>query len=1162
MSLSYGNDSHRYKTRIEMTGKIGYSSKKSSKRNIARLGFVLPVFQVVDSYITYLTLIGMKDSAKHVEGNLGIGYRSFISPEWILGEYVFYDLRSTENSNLLSQITIGLEAFSKNLEIRVNGYIPTKRQYELNNYNSYRARYNSHLNNTQLTIKHNKLLEQGVPGFDIELGGSPRSLSKVELFVAYYHFSGKKLKSTIGGRFRSNINLLHWLILEGEMNYDNNRRFVSYVGIRLSWALGNGKASQDWTHVKMTNLPVRDIDIINSCYKEEETLVDSLYDERQAFIIKTGPDDIIIAQGSSIAPDVDTLIDELSAMNIKLNDIVKLKKENNSTNFKSNELTSNELSKLSLTQNIVGKNSALAKKIVLHKHNVKANYLNLILSNKEEIKELKETAELEKKRREEAEEKAREEARLRKEAEKAKSKEEEKAKAAEKKAREEERLRKEAEKKAKENNKGTNIPQPPINGAPPPINGAPPPINGAPPPINGAPPPINGAPPPINGAAPPPPINGALPPPINGTLPPPPSLGAPPGTMLAGNTTRIDSGSSTHTTKMRNDAKYVYNPKITDVAEPLGVVNVSTKGIINANDAKKNKAAHKLYLKSRKEANKKVNSFMTSLFDITENALDQETMSVDDFDKKISKTTTEIKNKHKKEYNDLSNSDYIKKKQKFIDDYKNESQVEYDKVKTSYTKKINDWHTKFEGKINKETAQGKIDKLYTKANKEKTKIKKKFKKEMNEIQSKYEEKAEAFLNAQSKFKIVKEFASLPDEEYHPQRLPKKILFDKTFANEYSDHIDNLNIKAKKFEAGDFKAHKKILAGGNDTLARRQTIRKQIVNVYTESQAESNSSKMYSTIFGKQIKSVNKDISTQFSSKVFTKPKTPKPPKITSKNTYVAKIMKNDILKGKTIFGVDLKDKKAADIKDTWKKLSSSSDAITFKTINGSDQYEFIGDKLGPVSLAVEHEIIKYQEKARTSAKMIDKLKSQSYVYELTYNNKTAGKYLDEEIKKKLKSANMTEEEAFLNTFGQPVNGITFKERISKKTADVELHPDVKTKHILSNAGINALQKKSVNFGIEHSYIENLKKDKLIRAVPIGEQKQLRTTFRDGKKTIKTYDFFKQLSLTEEVIVKKKTSIYSSDRYLESVSSYNKHPEYVARKDKKSIKTFSDLVKTK
>ncbi|NQY42370.1 MAG: hypothetical protein HRT87_03370 [Legionellales bacterium] len=253
-----------YETRIELTGKIGYSSKKTSKRNIGRLGFVVPMFQKLDSHLGYVTLIGMADSAKHVEGNFGVGYRSFINPAWILGEYVFYDLRSTENNNLLSQVTIGLEAFSKNLEFRINGYIPTKKKYELKNYNHYKASYNKHRNYTQYSVNNKKVIEQGVPGFDIEIGGSHRRLSRVELFAAYYYFNGKDLQSTIGGRLRSNIHLYHWLTTELEVNYDNNRGFVSYLGLRLGWTLGKNSAYKSWSQIKMTQLPVRDIDIISS----------------------------------------------------------------------------------------------------------------------------------------------------------------------------------------------------------------------------------------------------------------------------------------------------------------------------------------------------------------------------------------------------------------------------------------------------------------------------------------------------------------------------------------------------------------------------------------------------------------------------------------------------------------------------------------------------------------------------------------------------------------------------------------------------------------------------------------------------------------------------------------------------------------------------------
>ncbi len=309
-----------------MTGKLGYSSKKSSKRNIARLGFVLPIFQKLDSHMGYLTIIGLKDDAKHLEGNLGIGYRSFINPAWILGEYVFYDLRSTENNNLLQQVTVGIEAFSKNLEIRINGYIPTQKKYALSNYNCYRARYDSHMNTTQFNIKNKSVVEQGVAGFDIEVGGSHNKLSRLELFAAYYHFSGKNVDSTIGGRLRSNYNVLHWLVLEGEMNYDTNRKFVSYFGVRLGWTLGKNSANKPWSHVKMTQLPVRDIDVITAESNASTTLLNENLPGMQ-IMIAPGYDplkgDKLEEEGTTIGADIESAFKKAAKRNQKIDDVRK-----------------------------------------------------------------------------------------------------------------------------------------------------------------------------------------------------------------------------------------------------------------------------------------------------------------------------------------------------------------------------------------------------------------------------------------------------------------------------------------------------------------------------------------------------------------------------------------------------------------------------------------------------------------------------------------------------------------------------------------------------------------------------------------------------------------------------------------------------------------------
>src|SRR6266478_2635337 len=58
------------------------------------------------------------------EGNFGLGYRTQISPEWILGGYGYFDIQNSANDNLFYQVTLGIELKSVAWDFRVNGYIP------------------------------------------------------------------------------------------------------------------------------------------------------------------------------------------------------------------------------------------------------------------------------------------------------------------------------------------------------------------------------------------------------------------------------------------------------------------------------------------------------------------------------------------------------------------------------------------------------------------------------------------------------------------------------------------------------------------------------------------------------------------------------------------------------------------------------------------------------------------------------------------------------------------------------------------------------------------------------------------------------------------------------------------------------------------------------
>jgi len=62
------------------------------------------------------------------EGNFALGYREMRSDGWNLGVWGGYDIRSSENGNTFHQIAGGVEALSKDWDVRLNGYYPLEDQ--------------------------------------------------------------------------------------------------------------------------------------------------------------------------------------------------------------------------------------------------------------------------------------------------------------------------------------------------------------------------------------------------------------------------------------------------------------------------------------------------------------------------------------------------------------------------------------------------------------------------------------------------------------------------------------------------------------------------------------------------------------------------------------------------------------------------------------------------------------------------------------------------------------------------------------------------------------------------------------------------------------------------------------------------------------------------
>ncbi|NQY43559.1 MAG: inverse autotransporter beta domain-containing protein [Legionellales bacterium] len=267
----------------------------------------------------------MKDTKKSLEGNFGFGYRKLQNNTFIVGGYAFYDLKKTKNDNKLHQATIGIEFMTKNLETRLNAYLPFN-QHVLDNLNIYEINYNPVINQTSFDKTNQQTIEKGLAGFDIEIGGSLPKFSRLNTFVAFYRFSSKEVPTVSGYRIRSNYKLFRWLSADLEMNNDKVRGVTSYIGLNLSWNfIKNKNSKKTISHTrlsrKMTQLPVRDIDVIYDKFTKNIKLFHKDSSGRKGAVIKPNGKYILISKGTEIALSKEQLLVLLKKHNIKISDI-------------------------------------------------------------------------------------------------------------------------------------------------------------------------------------------------------------------------------------------------------------------------------------------------------------------------------------------------------------------------------------------------------------------------------------------------------------------------------------------------------------------------------------------------------------------------------------------------------------------------------------------------------------------------------------------------------------------------------------------------------------------------------------------------------------------------------------------------------------------------
>ncbi len=242
--------------------RIDNGLKLGSERSLLTTEIWLPVRQGEDR-VLYGDIRLSGDDMDNFEGNLGIGYRQ-IAGNAVFGAHGWIDRRKTARGSTFNQATLGVEALGRDLDVRLNGYLPLSGSKTYATPNAGRA--DPYLAGSGVFYDTaGTLVEEPQGGFDIELGYRvpvfEDRIDAVRVYGGGYHFGGDETPDTTGWRTRVSADVTGWLQVGARFQRDSERGSQGFLEATLRFP---GKASfrKDGLRARLDESPERDIDIV------------------------------------------------------------------------------------------------------------------------------------------------------------------------------------------------------------------------------------------------------------------------------------------------------------------------------------------------------------------------------------------------------------------------------------------------------------------------------------------------------------------------------------------------------------------------------------------------------------------------------------------------------------------------------------------------------------------------------------------------------------------------------------------------------------------------------------------------------------------------------------------------------------------------------------
>src|SRR5262245_14875568 len=270
---------------VEAGGMVG-------TRSFGDVDIFLPLWQDQGSLL-FGDLRGTFSAQPTEEGNFGLGYRTQISPEWILGGYGYFDIANSANDNLFYQVTLGVELKSVDWDFRLNGYIPI-------NPDGGDIKNNSnpsiHISGNTIQMQTESQGEKALYGFDGEVGWRVPIFPAdgdfdVRVYAGGYYFTNSDVDTIAGPRGRIEarlydidfLGLQSRLTAQGVVQWDSPRGVQGFGGLELRIPLGaiTGEASPKLNPLdrRMVDRVQRDVDIVTEKTEKDKKNEDVIVDE-------------------------------------------------------------------------------------------------------------------------------------------------------------------------------------------------------------------------------------------------------------------------------------------------------------------------------------------------------------------------------------------------------------------------------------------------------------------------------------------------------------------------------------------------------------------------------------------------------------------------------------------------------------------------------------------------------------------------------------------------------------------------------------------------------------------------------------------------------------------------------------------------------------------